>query len=804
MELLFKDFRFALRMLAKHPGITLVVIVTLGLGIGANTAIFSFVNAVLLRPLPYHEPERLVLIQSERGGEEGRISLRELVDMREQLTSYVDLAAYVPNAAYNISDHGPPEEASAILASHNLFEVLGVDLLHGELWPEEYDVRRSHAVILNHAFWQRRYQGDPAMVGQQITMDMYPSYTVHGILPLGTDFPFQTDIFRSRAFIDMNYEDRSLRSDLILGRLRKGISYAEAQDELERLGTRLAQEFPDTNLGLSFRLKPLQDLYVGAVRPYLWALSAAVFLVLGIACINVLNLLLARATSREKEMAVRTALGAGRGRLTRQVLVESVILALLGGALGLGLAFWGVAVLTEMVRVEMPFWMDITIDGGVLGFAITLAVLSGLIVGVVPARRATRIGLSQLLKAGRGTVGGHRHRIRRNSLVIAELALAVLLLTGSGLLVKSFLRVQRVDLGFNPDEVLTFRVALSWRTYDSAEKIRGYHAEAVRRLEALPGVLSASFDTNLPLTDEVEANKAVIALEGQSPEAQQRNPYVDAHQVGGGYFDVMGIPVLRGRTFTAFDVRGTTPVAMVSTRLAERLWPGQDPIGQRLRWGDPNLGKTFYQIIGVVGNVKHEDLDAAAGLDLYVPVSQYAAPNVYYVLRTSVPPLQVAEAATEAMLRIDPGQSTYEYMTMTDRVADKLWRRNVTSTVFLVFAFVATLLAAIGVYSVISYAVNRRTREIGVRKALGALQHEVLALVLREVAVLAVIGVGLGVLAAVGLSPMLKDLLYEVSATDPAIFLAAPVLLTAVALLAAFLPALRAARVNPVTALRHD
>lgn len=806
MDLLFKDFRFALRMLAKHPGVALVVIVTLGLGIGANTAIFSFVNAVLLRPLPYHESERLIRIHSLRGGEVDGISMREAQDMREQLASFAGIALYRTGPQYNISGDGrPPEEIPATITSRNLFEVLGAPLHLGQTWPDAYDQRRSFGVVLSYDFWQRRYGGDPDIVGRQITMDGHPAYDVFGVAAAGFDFPTGIDVFRSIVINNDSPVRRDWRWDYGLARLKPGVSLAEARAELRAFDAQLKRDFPEIYQGTSLDLIPLGEIYRGNVRPYLLLLFGAVGLVLLIVCVNVVNLLLARAVSREKEVGVRAVLGAGRSRLIRQLLTESVVLALLGGGFGLLLAVGGVAVLAEMVRVEMPHWMTVEMDVPVLLFTFTVAMLAGVAAGLVPALQTSKLDMSQVLKAGRGATGSRRQRRMRGGLVSAEIALAVLVLIGAGLVVKSVTRLHQVDLGFEAERVLTFRVALPWRTYSSQDaKTQAFFDRVVRDLEATPGVAAAATNNNLPMSGREAEQRTTFTLSGQSIELHLENPLVNLQQVSHGYFEVMQIPVLRGQAFQEFEGLDSVQVAVINQRMAERFWPEGDALGQQIKLGSPTAEASWIRIIGVVGNVRHSDLADAAALDIYVPSVQTLNRTRYVIARTTGPPMPLAETAAQVVLNADPEQSIFDVSILEDRIADKMWQRTFTSTLFMVFGILAAVLAAVGLFGVMSYAVSRRTREIGVRKALGALQHEVLALVLREVATLAAIGVGLGVLAAVGLSPALESLLYEVSATDPVIFLAAPVLLTTVALLAALVPALRAARVNPVTALRHD
>jgi putative ABC transport system permease protein len=809
MEAIGQDVRFALRSLLKRPGFSAAVILTLALGIGANTAIFSFVNAILLRPLPYRDADRLVRIESVRGAEAGRISMLELRDLKEQSSAIEEIAAFRPGAQYNFSSGGAPEEVAATLSTRNLFDVLGVTMLHGQSWPESYDLERNFGVVLTYELWQRRFGGDPNVLGQKITLDAAPFYTIFGVLPAGIKFPDNVQMFRSIAISDRlpDYKNRSARNVYALARLRKGVSYENARLELTAFSQRLQQTYPDLNAGLSFRLTPLTEFYVGNVRPYLWLLASAVGFVLLIACGNVLNLLLSRALAREREIAIRTALGAGRGRLISQLLTESVVLALLGGGIGVALAYWWVKVIAGMIGIELPPWMTIEIDGPVLLFTLAVSIITGLLSGIVPALRASNPNLNELLKeGGRGSAGGGHQGLRR-ALVIAEIALALVLLSGAGLMVRSFWRLQSIDLGFNPDRLLTLRVALPWRKFNDEQgpaRIKLFYQQTLEKMAALPGVTAAAATSNLPLSGESETGKIAITVEGQSVDEQHRNPYVNEMLVSPNYFQTMGIQVLMGRYLNEFDVETTERVSVISERLAGRIWPGKDPIGKRLKAGSPSSTSTWSTVIGVVKNVKHEQVAGEGGLDLYTSYRQVPDANMYLLLRTNGEPGVLTEAATRVIWAMDPEQSAFSVMTMEQRISDTIWQRRMSGALFAIFALLALALSGVGIYGVMSYAVSQRTREIGVRMALGARPRDILKIVLGEVLRMMLIGGLIGVIGAMTLARAIAGLLYGVRATDPITFLAVSLLLGAVAMLAGFLPARRAARTSPIEALRRE
>jgi putative ABC transport system permease protein len=803
-----QDLRYATRSFLKKPGFTLIVVFTLALGIGANSAIFSFVNALLLRPLPYKDAEGLVRITALRGNEEGRFSMLELQDMREQVASFASLGAYIPGAQYNYSGDGAPEEFSAILASREFFEVMGVPQLHGGVWPEEYDRERNFGVVLSYEVWQRRFGGDPNVLGRKITLDAAPFYTIYGVMPPQFNFPASTQLFRSIAISKFlpNYEQRDKRNVYAVARLKPGVSVEQARAELAAFSQRLATTYPDLNKGLTFALKPLRDLTVGDVRPYLWLLLAAVGFVLLIACVNVVNLLLTRSLAREREIAIRTALGAERGRLVRQLLTESILLAGCGGLVGIAFAWLWVRGLRALIRAELPSWVAIDLDWRVLAFTLVVSLLTGLIAGLAPAWQASKPDLNDLLKEGaKGSQGGRQGL--RKALVVAEVALAMVLLIGAGLLVQSFRRLQQTELGFNPNSLLTMRVALPWRKYDSQqgpEQQKQFFQQLFARLAALPGVEAAAMTSNLPLAAERQEGKLTFTLEGQSADEQQRNPFVNDIRISPNYFQAMNIPLVTGRILTESDTAATERVAIISQRLAQRLFPNQSPLGKRVKVGDLFSQSQWTTIVGVVGNVKHEEIASDGGFDLYTSYQQVVESNMYLLLRTKVPPHTLATAATQAVWAGDPEQSTFNIVTMEERIADTVWQRRLAGTLFLIFAALALALAAIGIYGVMAYTISQRTREIGIRMALGARPQDVLRMIAGQGAKLIGIGLGIGLIIALIGSRLIHSLLYGISSADPLVYVIVLAVLTVVSLLACWLPARRATRVDPLHALRQE
>ncbi|MBL8149777.1 MAG: ABC transporter permease [Blastocatellia bacterium] len=808
MRMVWQDLRYGLRTLFKNFSFTVVVVLTLALGIGANTAIFSFVNALLLRPLPYKEADRLVRITALRGNEEGRFSMLELKDMREQLTSFETIGAYIPGAQYNYSGDGAPEEFSAILTTREFFDVMGLTFAQGTVWPAEYDRERNFGVVLTHEVWKRRFGSDPNVLGRKITLDAAPFYTIYGVLPPGFNFPANTQLFRSIAINEAlpNYKERDKRNVYAVARLKSGVSVEQAEMELQAFSQRLATVYPDINKGLTFTLKPLRDLTVGNVRPYLWLLLAAVASVLLIASVNVINLLLTQSLTREREIAIRTALGAGRKRLIRQLLTESVLLAGFGGIVGLAFAWSWVRWLKILIRAELPSWVVIDLDWSVLTFTFVLSLLTGIVAGLAPALQASNPNLNELLKDGVKGSQGRQHRLRK-LFVVVEVALAVVLLIGAGLLVESFRRLQQTELGFNPTNLLTMRIALPWRKYDDekgSERQKQFFRQLLTNLSALPGVDSSSMTSNLPLSAERQEGKQTFTIEGQSADQQQNNPFINDLCVSPNYFQSMSIQLISGRYLDDTDTEQTERVGIISKRLADYAFPNQNPIGKRLKVGGLASKAKWTNIVGVVGNVKHEEVSGDGGLDLYTSYQQVGSDNMYILLRTKVTPHSLITAATQTVWANDPEQSTFNIVTMEERIADTIWQQQLASTVFLIFGGLALLLAAIGIYGVVAYTVGQRTREIGIRMALGAQPQELLWMIVRQNAALVAIGLFCGLAVSLVAGRVIKSLLYGVNSTDPLIYSAVLVILAAVAFIATWIPARRATEIDPLSALRQE
>jgi putative ABC transport system permease protein len=812
METLRLDLRLAFRMLAKRPGFTIVIVLTLALGIGANTAIFSFINALLLTPPPYREPDRLVRVMSQRGTESGKLSLLEVEDLNRHALLFEGFATF-RLSQYNVTGGGPPEAITASVNSWNLFELLGVRPYLGGTWPQAHERQRVFNIVLNYNVWQQRFGGDRNIVGQKIMLDAAP-YEVLGVMPPGFDFPLDTGLYRRVPPGD--FDSRSIRESGVIARLKPGVTIEQAQADLDQLAQKWERIYPDTNAGVRLIVTPLRENWIGGASAYLWLLFGAVIFVLIIACVNAVNLMLSAAIAREKEMAIRAALGAGRSRLIRQMLTESLSLTLIGGLLGFGLAAACVKLMSNLLRFDLPAWMNVGVDRRALIFTLAISIVAGALAGLVPALRASKPDLNETLKEGGKSSSSVGNIRSRRLLAPAQAALALVLLVGAGLMMQSFARLQRVELGFDPDRLLTMKMDPPWSKYGMVEQTAPFYRRVVEEIERIPGVEAIAFNDSLPLAGQdvrEGANKLTIEIEGQPRSEQERNPYVNAQIVNHGYFRAMKIPLRDGRFFDERDRMGTERVAVISERLAERFWPGQNPRGHRIRLGGRSEnyrhdGSTkeepWYTVAGVSGNVRQRGILGEAGLDVYLCDQHEFSPESYLAVRATVEPLMLAEAVKRAVWKVDPEQSVFDIQTMEQRVLNTIWQQRLAGVIFALFAGLALALAAVGIYGVMSYAVSQRTREIGLRMALGARVPDVLKMVLGEGLKLTLIGIAIGLIVALAMAQLMKSLLYGVGAIDPLTFVGAPALLAVTAMIACWIPARRAARTDPMIALRQD
>jgi putative ABC transport system permease protein len=802
MNALWQDLRYGARMLIKRPGFTLIAVLTLALGIGANAAIFSVVNAVLLRPLPYPEPERLVWLLGNfrRDNSTAHINPLDFLDYREQNRTFEHLAAYSPDTSdVALTGSGEPERLRGDGVSANFFDLLGVKPALGRTFvPEDEEAERNRAVVLGYGLWQRRFGGDPSIIGRTITLDGH-SYNVIGVMPAGFKPPRASDLWVPGSPRTLT-NDRKGHFLPAIGRLKPGVTIEQANADLDAIARRLGEQFPDTNANWNVRLVPLQEQMIGNVGQSLWLLFGAVGFVLLIACANVANLLLVRTATRTREIAVRSAIGASRWRVARQLLTESLLLSLCGGALGVLTAVWMLDLLVSISAGNIPQWAQVAIDKRVLSFTLLASILTGLLFGLAPALEASKPNLMETLKeGGQSATGGARGNRIRSVWVVSEVALAVIVLVGAGLLIRSLIRLQQVDPGFDAGNVLALRLILFPARYRQPEPVIAFYEQLRQRLAALPGVQAVGTISELPLSGQ--QNDYGFRVEGR-PRDPNRRMDADWRRVDHGYFRAMNIPLLRGRAFTEQEARADSRVAIISDILARRFFPDEDTVGKRLLF---DFGQEMpFEIIGVVGDVHHRALHIGVHQTIYFPSLRLRDSNL--VIRAAGAPANLAADVRRAVQEVDKNLPVSSIRPMEEFLFNSMAQQRLNTFLLSAFAALALFQAVIGVYGVMAYSVTQRTHEIGVRLALGARMRDVLVLVLRQGMRLALLGVVTGLLGALALTRlvMTRSLLFEVSPTDPATFAAISALLMAVMLLACYIPARRAARVDPMVALRCE
>ncbi|HMV83590.1 MAG TPA: ABC transporter permease [Blastocatellia bacterium] len=802
MQSLFQDLRYGARMLLKQPGFTLIAVVTLALGIGANTAIFSVVNSVLLRPLPFKEPERLVMIHETNLPRfpEFSIAPGNFLDWQKQNTSFERLIAI--NGTVNIlTGTTEPWRLQGARVSDGFFATLGVAPQLGRIFLSEEDqVGRDKVVVISHGLWQRAFGGNPGIVNQTITLDGQ-SQTVIGVMPAGFYFVNnEIDLWKPMAFTPQETNNHGGHSFFAFGQRKANVTLAQASADLSAIAQRLREKYPETNAGWSVKLTPMQEYTVREIKSALWVLLAAVGCVLLIACVNVANLLLTRAAGRRKELTIRTALGAGRGRLVRQLMTESLLLALVGGVLGLLPAYWGVDLLLSLAPANLPRISEVTLDGRVLLFTTATALLTGLLFGLLPAWQSSSPHLNETLKEGGRNSTPGRERTR-STLVVLEVASALVLLVAAGLMMKSFYRLLQVNPGFTADHALTLSVELPEQKYSQDAQRSAFFQQLLARVRTLPEVRAAGATSNLPLRGDFVLG---FEIKEHPPSTYQEGQATNFAAVDADYLRAMGIPLLRGRWFTERDTAEAHKVAVINETMMRKLFANEDPIGKHITFDAREKNPNWAEIIGVVGDVKEYGLNRKTPLQTYEPFTQQTFSAMTLVVRTTGEPTNLTRAIRNELQQVDAAQPLGEVLTLEQVIATSVVSQRFAVLLLGVFSGVALLLAASGIYGVLSYVVTRRTNEIGIRMALGAQARDVLRLVMGQGMKLTGIGIGLGLLAASGLTRYLADLLFEVPPTDPWTFVAIALLLASVALMACWIPSRRATKVDPMVALRCE
>lgn len=809
MEAIRRHLFSALRQLHRQPALSATIVVTLGLAIGANTAIFSFVNALLIRPFPFRDADQLVEIRSTRGGEPGKLSMLEILDIKEQISILDGVAAHSGGAGgYNYSGKGDgrPEEWRAVLTTGNLFEVLGIPFQAGGAWPARVDRERDDRVILTNGVWQRSFGSSRNVVGTKITLDHAPGYTIDGALPPGFDFPQGIDVYRSIGGFT-SYTKRDSRNLVGIARIKRPFGVPRLQAELNAVAQRWVERFPDTNTGLSLQALPFREIYSGDVRPYLVLLLGAVGFVLLIACFNVANLLVARGIARYRETAVRIALGASRAEIVGQFLAESIVLSLVAAASGLGMAWFWMRLLRGIIGTQLPAWIVVDLDLRVLAYTLGLAVLAGLLSGLAPAAQLFGSAeVSESLKqGGRSSSSGRGIGALRDGMVVGEIAVAVILVAGAGFLIKAFSELQSQQKGFDTDRLSTFRVALGWKRY-GGDAISRYYEQAQQKLTEVPGIDAVAFAPNPPLARQEDSAPATVQLDTESPLDATKNPYVNYQAISENYFQVMRIPLRAGRFLNQFDRKESEPVALVSERLAKMLWPQGDAIGRRIRYNPTaTTPYPFRRVVGIVGDVQQRQLGGEASFDLYVPYRQYDAANQYLLVKHRFTnETEFRSKAEQTLLAIDHEQSVFDFASYDQRILNSIWQLRVSRLLLVLFGIVALTLAAVGIYGVTSYIVDQRQQEIGIRLALGATPTDVQALVLKRGLLLGAIGIASGLGGAFVLGRVLGGILHAVRGFDLTSLLATVGVLLVTTIAANSIPAFRASRLNPIAVLRKD
>ncbi|MEM6815701.1 MAG: ABC transporter permease [Bacteroidota bacterium] len=803
------NLKTSLRSIRKRPAFAAIIIFTIAIVTGTSIVVYSYIDALLLSQLPFKNAERLVRIQSIKGQEKGLLSYPEFLDMQNELIGIEELAVYRDGGRYNLSGDGlPPEDLTVTFASSNLFKLLGVNPIIGNHWPETLDKRGSHTVMLTYDFWQRRFSGKEEVEGLEITLDGF-SYSNYGVLPQGFSFPNKVEAFRAMAFADFVVDSRDRRLCIGLARLKPGVTLDQINEELKSYGVALEERYLKSNLGISFVAEPLADLFVGELNGYLVLISVAVLFLLIIAAVNISNLIVSQAIKRSKETVIRKVLGSSNLLIIKEFVINSLVLSFIGSIVGLLLAWCLIEISGSLVNPYLPHWIEVGINKNVLMYAFLLAMIFGIATGLVPwfFHFSRDHKLHERLKEGQQTTGSHRQHHLQKGLAILQVFVCVLLLIGGGLLFKSFHAAQQAELGYHTDQMITFRIALSWFKYGDPEKKRAFFESSLNRISAIPGVIEVAINTMPPLTDIVKTSRdsqSLFTVEGQSEVDQSKNPFVSTQRVTPNYFEMMGIEILKGMGFSDSDYASNEFHVIIDDKLANQLWPEENPIGKRMQLGGNLSNQKFLTIIGVADNVKHQSIISENIPSIYISLLSYTTTDAYYIVKTNLSLATLEPKLMDAILSLDENQPTFEYMQMTDHVEKMNWQSRISSILFLTIAAIGSVIAAIGLFSMMTFIMILKVKELALRKVLGANEQNILLLVMKDLVSISGVGIGLGLLLAPLILQPILPFLFEVALVDVDTYVLVAIALIVLSLMAAAAPSWKALYVNPVTVLRRD
>ena len=806
MNLLY-SLKLALRSLKKRPAFSSIVILTIAIVTGTSIVVYSYINALLIESMPFTEPERLVRIQSIKGEEKGYLSYPEFLDMQKELVSIEELAAYRGGGRYNLSGDGqPPEDLTATFTTSNFFKVLGVDPIIGDHWPATLDQRGSHTVMLTHEFWQRRFGGDENVAGLKITLDGF-TYSNYGVLPEGFSFPNRNEAFRALAFADFVVEARDYRSAIGLARLRPGVSLAEFNQELQEYAAELQERHLESNKGILFVAEPLSDLFIGEIEGYLVLLWVATLLLIIIAAVNISNLIVSQALRQGRETTVRRVLGSSKRLIIRDSVIKSLVLSCAGSLVGLFLGWFLLNISHDIIAENLPFWAEVEINISVLLYALIVTVFLGFTTGLVPwLFHLSGSKLVDRLKEGQQTTGSKKQLKLQRRFATVQILASVLLIVGGGLLYKSFEAAQKSHLGFETHDKLTFRIALSWFKYGGKEKKRDFFETSLRSIEAIPSVQNVAMNTALPLTERAETStesQTMFTIEGQSEVAQTANPFVSVQRVTSNYFDVMDIEMMLGRSFEETDKISHDIQVIIDQQLAERMWPGERPLGKRIKLEGRGKDSPFLTIIGVADNVKHQSITGENIPIVYTSLLANAYTDAHYIIETKSTLSELAPKLSDAILAIDENQPTFEYLPMDNHIKKENWESKVSSILFLSIAIIGILISAVGLFSIITFMLTLRVKELALRRVLGADGNNIVQLVMKDVLIIAGVGILFGLLLAPFALKPLTPFLFEVNLVDFSIYSFALIGMLLISVLATISPMWKALIIDPVKVLRN-